>query len=178
MQEITGTITFFLVLTVLVDFVLVASRAGDYKDYAVVKKKLYGYQRPFFLSAVAFGVVFTITTLIDLPYSPFTAQAGTPQVVKVSSLQWGWDMSDDEFAVGQPIEFQVTSDDVNHNFAIYDSSLRLLAQTQAMPGYVNVLRHTFDKPGTYQILCLEYCGLAHHNMISEITVVANSSTNG
>jgi cytochrome c oxidase subunit 2 len=46
-----------------------------------------------------------------------------------------------------------------------------VAQTQSMPGYTNVLRHTFDEPGTYKILCLEYCGLGHHEMSAEINVV-------
>jgi len=48
-----------------------------------------------------------------------------------------------------------------------------VAQTQAMPGYTNVLRHTFKDPGNYKILCLEYCGLVHHGMMSELTVVVS-----
>ena len=40
-----------------------------------------------------------------------------------------------------------------------------------MPGYTNVLRRTFAQPGKYRVLCLEYCGLVHHNMIAEIDVV-------
>ena len=65
----------------------------------------------------------------------------------------------------------VTSADVNHGFGIYDADLRLVAQTQAMPGYTNRLRHTFAAEGTYRVLCMEYCGLVHHNMITEIKVV-------
>jgi len=176
MQEITAVLTAFLVLAVLVIFIVVVKGSGERKDYAVVQKKLYGFRRPFFLTAIGFGVFISVITLIDLPFATPSAQIGTPQVVKVTGVQWGWDMSSDELLVGQPVEFHVTSDDVNHNFAIYTSSLRMLAQTQAMPGYVNILRHTFDEPGTYKILCLEYCGLAHHDMISEITVVASRSS--
>ncbi len=69
----------------------------------------------------------------------------------------------------------MTSKDVNHGFAIYDQGLRLIAQTQAMPNYVNILRVTFPTPGTYRVLCLEFCGLAHHQMMSEIAVTAPSS---
>ena len=71
----------------------------------------------------------------------------------------------------RPVEFHVTAKDVNHGFAIYNAGLQIIAQTQAMPNYVNVLCYTFAKPGTYQILCLEYCGLVHHDMKTEITVV-------
>jgi heme/copper-type cytochrome/quinol oxidase subunit 2 len=33
-----------------------------------------------------------------------------------------------------------------------------------------VLRYTFTEPGVYQVLCLEYCGLAHHEMNGQIKV--------
>jgi cytochrome c oxidase subunit 2 len=54
---------------------------------------------------------------------------------------------------------------------MYDRSGRLLAQTQAMPGITNRLVYTFTQPGKYRILCLEYCGLAHHGMILELDVL-------
>ena len=75
----------------------------------------------------------------------------------------------------QPVLFRVTSADVNPGFGVSDSELRLVAQTQAMPGYTNVLRHTFAQPGKYRVLCMEYCGLVHHNMIAEIDVVEAGS---
>jgi heme/copper-type cytochrome/quinol oxidase subunit 2 len=50
-----------------------------------------------------------------------------------------------------PVEFQVTSADVNHGFGIYDRSGRLLAQTQAMPGITNRLVYTFS--GAAPICC-------------------------
>jgi cytochrome c oxidase subunit 2 len=59
---------------------------------------------------------------------------------------------------------------VNHGFALYDPEFRVVAETQAMPGYTNVLRYTFREPGTYQVLCLEYCGVAHHAMMAQIKV--------
>ena len=65
---------------------------------------------------------------------------------------------------GSLIEFRVTSFDVNHSVAVYSPDDRLLAQTQAMPGYVNRLRVRFDYPGRYYVLCLELCGMGHHRM--------------
>jgi len=52
------------------------------------------------------------------------------------------------------------------------------ALAQAMPNYVNVLRYTFTEPGTYRVYCLEYCGLAHHEMAADITVVAAEARPG
>jgi cytochrome c oxidase subunit 2 len=42
-----------------------------------------------------------------------------------------------------------------------------------MPGYINVLRYTFNEPGVYRVLCLEYCGVAHHEMTADIKVAAH-----
>jgi cytochrome c oxidase subunit 2 len=39
-----------------------------------------------------------------------------------------------------------------------------------MPGYVNKLQVRFAEPGEYEILCLEYCGLAHHGMRATVKV--------
>ena len=66
--------------------------------------------------------------------------------------------------------FNVTSGDVNHGLGVYDPSMRMVGQAQAMPGYVNRLAVTLDRPGTYKLLCMEYCGLVHHAMVSELTV--------
>lgn len=109
-------------------------------------------------------------SLTDLPYVAKDGPA--PVVVQATGYQWRWELSRTTVPVGTPIEFHVTAADVNHGFSLYDEKLQLQAQTQAMPGLTNVLRHTFDRPGTYKVFCMEYCGVAHHNMTTEIQVVA------
>lgn len=111
-------------------------------------------------------------SLTKMPYASQKAAADDVAVVEVTGYQWRWEMSRDTVPAGRMVEFRVTSADVNHGFGIYDAGLRLHTQTQAMPGITNTLRHTFSAPGTYKVLCLEYCGLAHHNMMTEIKVVA------
>jgi cytochrome c oxidase subunit 2 len=44
-----------------------------------------------------------------------------------------------------------------------------------MPGYVNRLRVQFDRPGTYQVLCLEFCGMSHHAMRGLIEVTGEET---
>lgn len=124
----------------------------------------------FWLVLVA-GVVITITTLSPWPITGHSASAGEPaQVIQVTGHQWRWELSSDTVERGKEVEFQVTSTDVNHGFAIYRNKTRLITQTQAMPGFVNKLRVTFDEPGDYQVMCLEYCGLSHHAMSTTIHV--------
>ncbi len=142
-------------------------------DYKPLQKRAYRLRTAvFWVLALTLGPTM-IYSLLDLPYdeSRGSSNKATPQIINAVGYQWRWELSRTEVVVGQPVEFHVTSADVNHGFGIYDTDLRLVAQAQAMPGYTNTLHHTFDTEGTYRILCMEYCGLIHHNMVTEIKVV-------
>ncbi|HRQ32990.1 MAG TPA: hypothetical protein PLM89_07795 [Anaerolineales bacterium] len=126
---------------------------------------------------LAFPMIATLVILLTAvfywsPYPIFREHTiGKPEVtVNVNSFQWGWILDADTLPVHKVVEFNVTSRDVNHGFAIYNSEGRLVAQTQAMPGYVNKLIFKFDEPGEYTIRCLEYCGVSHHVMLATFTV--------
>jgi cytochrome c oxidase subunit 2 len=112
-------------------------------------------------------------SLTKLPY-PTNSQADAI-VVQATGHQWAWELSPATVPTGRMVEIRVTGADVNHGFGLYDADNRLLAQTQAMPGYTNILNYTFAQAGTYRVLCLEYCGLGHHTMISPLTVTDNRS---
>lgn len=76
---------------------------------------------------------------------------------------------------GETVKFVAKSEDVNHGFGILSSSKSMdsiLMQMQVVPGYENIFYYTFDRPGTYTIRCLEYCGWLHPYMVSEITIHA------
>jgi cytochrome c oxidase subunit 2 len=115
---------------------------------------------------VIVAVVLFVLTLRALPYEAARrAELGAPQVTGAATgAQWSWTLSRKQLPMGVPVEFAVTSRDVNYDFAIYDPHGHLVAQTQAMPGYTNRLIHVFSTPGTYTVRCLEYCGLGHHTM--------------
>ena len=77
--------------------------------------------------------------------------------------------------VGEVVKFVARSIDVNHGFAILSSSNSMdspLMQMQVIPGFDNIFYYTFNKPGTYTIRCLEYCGWNHPYMTSLVTVVS------
>jgi cytochrome c oxidase subunit 2 len=123
---------------------------------------------------IVLGIIVTGASLRPFPIAPQHTPTTAPQVIQVVGHQWAWQMDPGPIHAGTPVAFEVTSADVNHGFGIYDASDRLLAQTQAMPGVTNRLVYTFAQPGKYRILCLEYCGLAHHGMITEFDVVAGT----
>lgn len=138
-----------------------------------------------FLFLLILVVVLGIFASVTIPRSPYFlfADESPSKVIHVASRQFSFILSDKAIDPENPVgndslvlltnelvEFRVTSLDVNHGFAIYDKGNRLIAQTQAMPGYVNRLRWKFDEPGEYTVLCLEYCGMAHQLMRASITV--------
>ena len=133
----------------------------------------YRWRGPLFWVLIVVGVLVTFASLRPWPIEAYAGVASNVKVIKVTGHQWRWELSDNTVRVGEPVEFHLTSGDVNHGFGIYENRSRLLTQAQAMPGFVNKLRYTFSTPGQYEVLCLEYCGLAHHGMAAQINVVAN-----
>lgn len=79
---------------------------------------------------------------------------------------FGFEPNKLEIPAGATVEFLVTSRDVVHGFAIPGTNVNMMV----LPGHVNKLAHTFTKPGSYLILCNEYCGLGHEYMGMRIEV--------
>lgn len=172
MQDTVFWVTVALMLAVGAAFAYVAANAGrGGVEYPPLQEKSSGLRARFFWTLLAAGALVAVITTLDLPYA--ATRGGAPEgatVVNIEGRQWAWRMDEAEFRVGQTVVFNVTAGDVNHGLGVYDPDMRMLGQTQVMPGYTNALQITFDRPGRYRLLCMEYCGLAHHGMTAEITV--------
>jgi cytochrome c oxidase subunit II len=105
-------------------------------------------RRVLYVSSVLVLAIF-VASLYWLPYVFVRRQTiGRPTLqVRVVAEQWVWVFSRDKVPAGVPVEFDVTSKDVNHGFGLYNPEGRLVAQTQAMPGYTNRLIFTFQSAG-------------------------------
>jgi cytochrome c oxidase subunit 2 len=168
MQQLAWIIALTLMAAIAGLFAWVAAGASVRAD---APGPPFRWRAALFWLSIAAGLVITFMSLSPWPIPAHAAGAAAPDVVIVATgRQWSWELSRDTVAAGQTVEFHVTSADVNHGFAIYRRETEMMAQTQAMPGYVNRLRVRFDAPGEYAVLCLEYCGLAHHAMSTRILV--------
>jgi cytochrome c oxidase subunit 2 len=68
--------------------------------------------------------------------------------------------------VGAHVTFYVTSGDVEHGFSIPETGVN----TMVTPGWVSSVSHTFRTPGTFLLICNEYCGAGHQTMAAKVVV--------
>lgn len=180
----TAAITSFLAgaLVVAVVIFLIATSSTS-EDKTSVKHKVYKLRGRYFFVLTLCILAGLFISLRLLPYTKF--QGRPDEIVTIVAMQWAWkmgpgisDKSPADFEgsneitlpANKHIQFNVTSSDVNHDFAIYNSKGVLVAQTQAMPQYHNKLEHFFSEKGDYHILCLEYCGMPHAFMVGTIHI--------
>lgn len=132
---------------------------------------------------VGWGLGFSLSVLTALLVYSLWAGEGliarddqTPQV-QAEAYQWGWTFTQpgpDGLPVttdgvlyvpaGQPFDVRLTSLDVIHSFWVP----QLGGKMDAIPGHPNTHRLTADRPGTYEGLCAEFCGLGHSGMRFEV----------
>ena len=90
----------------------------------------------------------------------------TTYQANIVAMAFGYSPNKIEVPVGSTVLFQVTSKDVVHSFTIPMTNVNFMVT----PGHVNMAEHTFTEPGTYLVLCNEYCGTGHHYMQMAIEV--------
>jgi cytochrome c oxidase subunit 2 len=61
---------------------------------------------------------------------------------------------------------------VNHGFSLYPINVNF----QIVPGYDYALRVTPNTAGDFRIICNEFCGIGHHNMVGKVVVLEDSAT--
>ena len=89
----------------------------------------------------------------------------TYQVFSVASM-WQFQPSEIYIPVGSEVDFFLTSKDVTHGFNISEKNINMMA----VYGAINKTTVKFDKPGVYDIVCHEYCGIGHQNMRAQVIV--------
>jgi cytochrome c oxidase subunit 2 len=121
----------------------------------------------YFITALL--IVLLALTIVDLPYGKTAPRISAR--VRVIAQQFAWNIQPSTVRAGVPVEFTLTSRDVQHGFGIYaDNGRKLLFQVQvpATGSSEQKAVFTFPRPGTYNIACLEFCGFHHHLMTASM----------
>ena len=172
-QRIAVLVSLILGALVIGTFVVVARSAPQTGSPEEITAAAARWRRTLFWGLVILFVPVIAYSFTKMPYSSGDGPAAV--VIQATGHQWAWEMTPATVPAGQRVEIHVTGTDVNHGFGIFDANNRLITQAQAMPGFTNVIRTTFASPGTYRIMCLEYCGLGHHTMFAQLVVTPTSA---
>lgn len=100
--------------------------------------------------------------------------------VYIVGFQWGWDGLPVVLEAGKEYRLHLGSYDVQHGFSVRpDHTLWKQVNLQLVPGYEWVVPFTFDEPGTYHVICNEFCGYPGHRVMHGTFVVTEGgASNG
>jgi cytochrome c oxidase subunit 2 len=129
------------------------------------------------LLEVAWTVIptFIVLTMFWYGWEGYTTLRNVPPdalEVRVSARMWSWTFtypsgrSSDRLVVpaGRAIKLDIVSEDVLHSF--YVPAFRI--KRDAVPGMTTQAWFRAPEPGSYNIFCAEYCGVAHSQMITTV----------
>lgn len=120
--------------------------------------------------------VLTLTLCAALWVGERILPHGAALEVRAHARQWVWTFTHPgrdgpaveegvlHIPAGQPVDVLITATDVIHSFWVP----RLGGKMDAIPGRQNRLRIEASRPGTYEGLCAEFCGLEHAAMRFEV----------
>jgi len=112
-------------------------------------------------------------------YRQYVAMATPPTDtfdVYVIGKQWMWSFAYADGAtsnydlyvpVGRPVRLLLTSRDVIHSFFVPDMRIK----QDAVPGRMTTAWFQATKPGAFEVLCAEYCGLSHSRMRGRVVAL-------
>jgi cytochrome c oxidase subunit 2 len=182
LQGLAGIISLAGALIVIASVILLIATSAKSGKESKTEPNAYKKRIRYF---IGLGVALVALSFVLLQFLSWHSQGKVDEVITVVGIQWDWQMAHgitnktphqflgkNEISVpaGKRIKFIIMSDDVTHNFGIYNSKGILLAQALAMPQYKNELVFVFAQKGKYPVLCLEYCGLVHPFMTATIDV--------
>lgn len=101
--------------------------------------------------------------------------------IKATAQMWAWSFEYPDgrrsgelgLPEGRPVKLTLTSTDVIHSF--YLPAFRV--KQDAVPGAQNTLWFVPDQKGVYEVLCTEYCGYGHSQMLTKAVVMGEKEFN-
>lgn len=96
----------------------------------------------------------------------FTKQGEKRYEAHILAKMWSFEPNKISLPLGSVLDLYLTSNDVTHGLHLSYTNTNLTA----VPFVVNDAQVKFTPPGTYPMICHEYCGSGHHQMSGVIEV--------
>lgn len=107
--------------------------------------------------------MYTVRTETERDFPVVHPPAGSDVYLIARLWDW-WPIL--ELEKDKSYRLHLSSMDYQHGFSLQPTNLNL----QVLPGYDMVVTITPNKAGENSIVCNEFCGIGHHNMIGKIYV--------
>jgi len=92
--------------------------------------------------------------------------------VYIAGRRFDWDGLPVELEAGREYDIHLGAYDVQHGFSVRpEETLSKHINLQVFPGNEWVIPMTFEEPGTYHVICNEFCGRGHQTMHGAFRVV-------
>ncbi len=91
--------------------------------------------------------------------------------VHMVAKMWAFDPPEVRLPPGADVDLYLSALDVTHGLYIEHTDVNLMA----VPGAVNAARVRFDHEGEYPVICHEYCGLGHQNMMGKFIIASGAA---
>jgi len=113
--------------------------------------------------AEAFVAKYTVRKETDQEVPVVSAPEGS-DVYMIARLWNWWPIL--ELEKGKTYKLHLTSMDYNHGFSLQPTNINI----QVVPGYEHVIKVTPNASGQFSIVCNEFCGIGHHEMVGRLYV--------
>ncbi len=170
------TMLMFQIPFLIVFYRIVNKKAFVDSEPGKTEPSKYSYSRYAWLGLVVGA--FIVVNVASIKYMPTIIEANASMSqdvrdVNVTARSWAFELSDNEYKVGESIRFLAKAEDTVHSFALIHPDGSQIFTMMLVPGagVESAVVHTFTEPGEYTVRCLEFCGAAHHAMKSTITVL-------
>ncbi|MFA9518278.1 cytochrome C oxidase subunit II [Halopenitus sp. H-Gu1] len=91
--------------------------------------------------------------------------------VYIGAMRFNWDGLPVVLEAGTEYDIHLGAYDVQHGFSIRpEETLSKQINLQVFPGNEWIVPMTFDEPGTYHVICNEFCGEGHRTMHGTLIV--------
>lgn len=166
---ITIAYTVLVIIGVAVALIVFRSTRVGFRVRSVGRPALERRESFWALLSIVFLVIVLGGTITQVPYWD-DSDAKTSQRVTITGRQFAWTIDPPRIRAGVRTRIEVRATDVSHALGIYDAEDRLIKQVNVLPSTKQHFVMTFEQPGTYRLLCLEFCGLDHHLMANDLEV--------
>jgi len=106
---------------------------------------------------------YTVRTETDAEIPVVAPPPGSDVYLVARMWEW-WPIL--ELEKGKSYRFHVSSTDWQHGLSIQPVNMNV----QILPGYDLVMNMAPTQTGSFGVICNEYCGIGHHNMLGKIYV--------